>query len=85
MKTRWWEDLRDDEVRGERAEMVKSAKPVLDILRGILEKDIALKQAANLALKNYETAAWPYLQAEVNGEMRALQNVISLLTLEESK
>lgn len=49
------------------------------VLNKILEESIEKQRA----VKTYEIASWPYLQADLNGYQRAVSDIITLLKLRE--
>lgn len=55
------------------------------MLRAVIEKDMEEVQTHAESQSNYELAAWPYLQADRLGTIRALKNVLELLPPEEKK
>lgn len=82
MKVEWFAGL-PKEKHEERKALVKGASPTLKVLKNILEKrlvDLADKQV-NPA--HYDSPAWAYMQADLNGSMRELKRVIELLDQEE--
>lgn len=86
MNSEWFKDAVGDAARQERKELVKGAKPTLDVLKNILQKREAVAVMEMTAMKTYDTgAAWPYQQADYISQIRCLRELIQLLTIEDSK
>lgn len=84
MKTKWYKDCKTQEAKQERAALYLSCHQILKVLRNIIKDDIEGIRKDALAKGNYEQAAWPFLQADRIGELRALNAVLELLP-EEGK
>lgn len=83
MKSDWLKGATGAQEKEDRRELVATAKPTLRVLKKVLEQVLQEKQAAAAGTKSYESASWPYLQADHLGEQRALLYVIDLLTLDQ--
>jgi hypothetical protein len=66
-----------------RRRLVYAQREVLDLLSKILkeEHDALLKQAQSP--DRFIHAAWPYEQADLNGQMRALRTILEMTSLTE--
>lgn len=82
MKLDWLSGLSGDDVK-ERKEMVRSARPTLNVLKNILEKKKEIAYSRMWSQKSYDSPAWPAMQADILGELRTLNYVIELLDQEE--
>jgi hypothetical protein len=85
MKVSWYIGCKDDDDKLERAALIHASHQALTILRTILEKNVEEISNTAESQKNYELAAWPYLQADRIGAIRALKNVIELLPTKDLK
>ena len=83
MKTEWFRGLTTDEAKQERRELVKSARPTLEVLKGLLEKRLKDKADKQSSEALYLNPNWAYLQADSTGAMRELKTLIDLLTIED--
>lgn len=81
MLTEWFRGLKTPQEKDERRELVKAHAPVLEVLKEILEKQLADKLKVQQSKTAYGSPAWPYEQADSNGEQRALTSVVQLLDL----
>lgn len=82
MKIEWFAGLPKDK-QEERKALVKSAAPTLKVLKNILEKRLDDLESKRVNPANYDSPAWAYMQADINGSMRELERVIELLDQEE--
>lgn len=80
LKVEWLAGLKPED-KAERADMIRSAGPTLRLLKSILEKRLDAKLAAMLGKQNYESASWPYAQADGIAEQRVLREIIELIDL----
>lgn len=83
MKVEWFRGTATDVEKQERRELVKAARPTLEILRKALEARLAEREAKETSLKLYESPSWAYMQADLTGSKRELKELIDLLTLED--
>jgi len=84
MNSLWYKDCKTDAERKERKELVNSAKPTLKVLRKVLD-GLLMELESERSNKKllYESPAWAYIQADNNGAVRAVKQVLSLLDQEE--
>ena len=82
MKLDWLAGLTGDELK-ERKDMVRSARPTLNVLKNILEKKKEIAYNRMWSQTSYESPAWASLQADILGELRTLNYVIELLDQED--
>lgn len=80
MKSDWFKGAID---RDERKQIVRSALPALNVLKDVLEKRLCDLTAERRASKNYESPAWPMLQADFLGRERELEYLLDLLDQED--
>lgn len=85
MRTEWTRDCPDDATKQERRDMVKSARPTLDVLRKILRTKLEEQEAAAFATSAYDSPSWPYLQADKNGRMALLKDLIDLVDVSDQE
>lgn len=78
MNVDWFKDARDNVE--ERKALVKASRPILKVLKNILDRK--LKEAGRDAVSrpDYTDAAWAYVQADYNGYIRALEEIAKLVT-----
>lgn len=75
LHTKWFEGLSDEE-KVSTEQMVRAARPTLELLAKIIRKDLA-----NLEKKtDYDSPAWQYKLAHDNGAKEKLNDVLNLLT-----
>lgn len=82
MKADWFHGV-PKEKHDERRALVKSASPTLKLLKAILEKRLAELDTKRTNPVHYDSPAWAYMQADINGSMREIKQVIELLDQEE--
>lgn len=82
MKVEWFRGVREDADRKEREQMVRSAKPTLEVLKQLLEARLRAVDDTQMSKADYENPSWAFKQADANGAKRTLQELIQLLTLE---
>lgn len=76
LSTQWLTNTKGD-ARKKLEDSIRHSTVALDRLREILEGKL---QAVNTTSpKDYDKAAWPYYQADKNGEKRALEDILKLL------
>lgn len=85
MNTKWYVGCKNPDEKDERKHLYQSCHQILKVLRAVIEKDMEEVQTHAESQSNYELAAWPYLQADRLGTIRALKNVLELLPPEEKK
>jgi len=86
VKTDWFKGIRDDpQLKAERTTQIVTAAKALEILTGILEDKIRLKEAERNREKGYELPGYPYYQADISGYVRALREVQSLINLKDKE
>ncbi len=82
LKLDWFHGLKEEEKR-ERKELVLSARPTLDVLRGILVKRLKELDVLETSKESYDSPSWALQQADLIGSKRELKRMIDLLTIEE--
>lgn len=68
----------------ERETILRGCAPGFQIIKEVLEKRLKEK-TVRLLDRNYEVTNWAQLQADQIGEIRALKELIELLTLDREK
>lgn len=64
-------------------EAANSNEALLNQIKTVLSKILDESIEKQRALKSYELASWPYMQADQVGYQRALSEIITLITLRE--
>lgn len=85
MRTEWYKGCINDVEKQERKELVKSAKPTLDVLRKILSDKLKEKEMVALSTATYDSPSWPFLQADKAGEMRVLKDTLDILNISDQE
>lgn len=68
--------------RKERREFLVSHLPLLTLLHGIAE--CAMNEASKSHIQDgYDSPAWPFKQADLNGQVRAYTHMLEILTTNE--
>lgn len=84
MQTDWFRRL-DGVSKDERRELIEAHAPALEILKQILEDRLSESVTKQQSAAAYGSPAWPYEQADANGQQRSLKYVLSLLDLTKDK
>ncbi len=71
----------DDKVK--REDYIRSCSPLLEILIEVLSKDLDGLNKVSQSSKRYDDQSWPYKQADYNGCKRTLEEVITLLNVNQ--
>lgn len=79
MNLKWYVGCPQPDDKVERGQLYNSCQQILLVLRDIVEKDLEAAQTKQLSEATYDKAAWAYYQADKNGELRALKNILELL------
>jgi len=80
LSTQWTKHIKDKEAKTKFEQYVRGSDGVLEVLKDIAEKKILQDQKTST--EDYSDAAWPYRQADKAGYARALNEIITLITLE---
>lgn len=80
MKNIWFKGLTGQD-KQKRQEIVLSNKIVLDILKEILYNRV--REVEKSSLDDYESPSWAYRQADKNGQLRTLKEVIQYLEVDD--
>lgn len=83
MNSEWFKDCKGVEERQERMDMVKSHRQLLDLLAKMMQRKLDELTTEHCKKVDYESAAWPYAQADLNGAIRTVKFFITLLDQEE--
>jgi hypothetical protein len=62
---------------------VKASTTLIDALHRVLNERLRLIEAQEAKLTDYDSAAWPYKQANRNGRQTAYRELIQLLTFKK--
>lgn len=82
LSTLWTKHITDEKERAQFRETVQHSTLVLGRLRKILEDKIEDAEAYRLSKDRYNLKAWSYHQADCNGVIRTLKEVVDLLPKE---
>lgn len=77
IQTKWLEGLKDPSEREQFKQTVIGSKKVLDKAREIVYNSI--KEAEKVRISDYDSPSWSHKQADQNGYVRALREVMLLL------
>lgn len=77
IQTKWLEGLKDPLEREQFKQTVIGSKKVLDKAREIVYNSI--KEAEKVRISDYDSPSWSHKQADQNGYVRALREVMLLL------
>lgn len=82
MQARWLKHLPNEEHEDFKKRLL-SVQDVLEVLDNIL---LEFQTGVEIArMPDYESASWAYKQADINGYIRAIQEVRRLIDLEQPK
>ena len=81
MKTIWYSHLTGDDQIDEFKKYVRNSIGVLKRLHSIVRDKTNSVRTVRTANNTYDTPAWPYKQAYLNGKEEAYQEILSLLKL----
>lgn len=76
MKLDW---LRGEEDKEEFKKLLQVSKPVLDKLLKLCYNKSEASGSLKLQKPDYSDSAWPYVQADTNGYVRALKEITDLI------
>jgi len=75
----WFFDARGPEDKEKRRQVVMANTASLALLYKILEKKLASVERQKLSEDSYSSPAWPYFQADKNGQVRTLTELLRLI------
>jgi hypothetical protein len=75
----WFYEAREGQERQQRYDTVASNYKSLEVLYGLLERRKELLVRKQMDQKNYELPSWAYLQADINGQIKQVTELINLL------
>ena len=79
MKSAWTKGVKDEELRAEIVSAFSNSTIMKKRLSEILEAKTLSKQKDCMNVSNYEKNSWAYQQADSQGYLRALSEILSLL------
>lgn len=79
ISTKWlqWDHTAEERAKTEIS--IRNSALTLALLQKILTKELELLDKNKM--EDYALAAWPYLQADRNGQVRAIKQLLELVTL----
>lgn len=78
VSVRWAKHLSDEEQKDKFLKTIYSSGAALDRLKEIIDE---LLEEAELKSLGFETPNWPYVQASVIGEKKALNKIKDIITI----
>ena len=75
----WFYEAREGQERQRRYDTVASNYKSLEVLYGLLERRKDALVRRQMDQKNYESASWAYLQADLNGQIKQVTELMNLL------
>jgi hypothetical protein len=75
----WFYEAREGQERQQRYDTVASNYKSLEVLYGLLERRKELLVRKQMDQKNYELPSWAYLQADINGQIKQVTELMNLL------
>lgn len=75
----WFYEAREGQERQKRYDTVASNYKSLEVLYGLLERRKEILVRKQMDQKNYELPSWAYLQADINGQIKQVTELINLL------
>jgi hypothetical protein len=79
MKLNWTKGIKDEESKADIISAFKSSSFLRKRLTQILEEKVAAKQRECMNVSNYEKNSWAFQQADSQGYLRALTEILSLI------
>ena len=79
MKSAWTKGVKDEEVRADIVSAFNSSSFLRERLSEMLETKTTSKQKDCMNVSNYEKNSWAFQQADSQGYLRALSEILSLL------
>jgi len=81
MNSLWFKDCKTTEDKKKRKQTLFGIQNLLDLLKDELEKE--LKSLQRGSIQDYNNPSWAYLEADRQGQYRALSKVVQILTIEK--
>jgi hypothetical protein len=79
MKLNWTKGIKDEESKADIISAFKSSSVLRKRLAQILEEKVSSKQRECMNVSNYEKNSWAFQQADSQGYLRALAEILSLI------
>ena len=79
LSAKWFQWAHTQEEQAKLEEMIRNSRTVLDLLTRVLEKELQEKEAVSEA--SYDKPSWANWQADRNGAVRTLKNLLTLTKL----
>ena len=79
VSTEWLRHLTNDADKQRLRQQLTPANDVIEALTEILQRKLSSVSTTRLSHELYGEAAWPYHQAELNGEEKVLSDILKLL------
>lgn len=81
MQMRWFSHLKDPKDKAAFKEYIQGSQKVLDRIKEICYNSI--KNGEQSKESDYDSPSWAYKQADLNGYLRAYQEILSLVDIED--
>ncbi|MCA2973834.1 MAG: hypothetical protein IM337_07430 [Microcystis sp. M110S1] len=75
----WFYEARTGQERQQRYDTVASNYKALEVLYGLLMRRKEVLARKQMDQKNYDSASWAYHQADLNGQIRQVTELMNLL------
>lgn len=85
MYLEWTSHLQDEEEKTKFQQQVRAAKPVLERLRDILDKQEMTLDRTEVNIDTYTIPNWDYRQAHKNGNRESIAYLKRLVDLDQQK
>jgi hypothetical protein len=82
MHSLWTSHLKQNE-KEKFTQYVKNNTTLLNRLRDIVDEKIKSAERSQIDKENYDSAAWPYLQADLIGTIRALKSIRDIINVDK--
>jgi hypothetical protein len=79
MKTSWTSGVSDEEIKADIISAFKSSTRLRKRLKDMLDAKMVTKQKECMNVSNYEKNSWAFQQADSQGYLRAMQEIINLI------
>lgn len=84
MRIDWLRDCSTPEAVEERKKLVRSGQPALTKLHDVLNKKLTEYEESRERKADYDSPNWAHKQADYNGRIRLLKEILTLLDQEEN-
>ena len=75
--TKWFKYTKNDQERRELTQTINNSRYILDLLERIIQDEITEEEKTKL--DDYNSPSWAYRQADRNGALRVLRQILTLI------